>query len=487
MSIGAKEPQNVILEQCDELTFDKDNNASRSYQVLRGNVRFRHGDALMWCDSAYFYDGENSFDAFGHIKVNQEQSSMLADSLFYDGNTTLMRVRGNVVLNSDQITLYTNYLDYNRSKKFGYYFGGGKVVETQNTLTSKRGFYYPDAECYLFLDSVVLINPDYKIDSDSLRYYSKLGTAFLFGPSYIYGKDYTVYTTNGWTDTKNNKGRLYDYSIVTTNDGKRLTADSIYYDSNLGKVNAYIGVDIKDSLQNVIVRGDYAEYNRNYPSNALVTKNPYIFEFSQKDTFYLSSDTIFYCQIDSTKDEVRAFHDVRFFRNDMQGRCDSMVFYVQDSLGKMFSDPIIWSQDNQMTGERIDIFTKEKRPYKIYIPRKAMIVSMDNVNMYNQLAGKESFAYIENNKIRRIDMKGNAESIYYSKDEKGAYIGVNKAKGEEMTIFTNNNQLEKIVMTPESEGTMFPPNKFPEEEQYLRNFSWKQNLRPKRKEDVIKR
>mgnify|MGYP003299467292 FL=1 len=248
LSVRAKEAQNVILEQCDELTFDKNANASRSYQVLRGNVRFRHGDALMWCDSAYFYDGENSFDAFGHIRVNQEQSSMFADSLFYDGNTTLMRVRGNVVLNSKEISLYTNFLDYNREKKFGYYYGGGKVIETQNTLTSRRGYYYPDSECYLFLDSVILIHPDYEIRSDSLRYFSTLGTAYLYGPSHIYGKDYTIFTTNGWTDTKNNKGKLYDYSVVTMNDGKRLTADSIFYDSNLGNVNAFIGVDIKDSL-----------------------------------------------------------------------------------------------------------------------------------------------------------------------------------------------------------------------------------------------
>ena len=56
-----------------------------------------------------------------------------------------------------------------------------------------------------------------------------------------------------------------------------------------------------------------------------------------------------------------------------------------------------------------------------------------------------------------------------------------------MSIFTDNNKLEKIVMTPDSEGIMYPPNKFPEEERYLRNFSWEQDLRPRRKEDVIGR
>ncbi len=486
-SVVAEESNNVILEQCDELTFDNTAKSSRAYQVLRGNVRFRHGDALMWCDSAYFYEGENSFDAFGHVRVVQKQSSMLADSLFYDGKTTLMQVRGSVVLNSDQLTLHTNFLDYYRGENYGYYFGGGKVTETQNTLTSRRGFYYPDMESYLFLDSVVLTHPEYKIESDSLRYLSKSGWAYLYGPSNIYGKDYTVYTTNGWTDTKNDKGRLYDYSVVTTNDGKQLTADSIYYDSKSGRVNAYIGVNIKDSLQNVIIRGDYAEYKRDFPSNAMVTKNPYIMEFSDKDTLYLSSDTIFYCQIDSIHDEVRAYDDVRFYRADMQGRCDSMVFYVQDSVGKMYYDPIIWSEENQITGDRMDIFVREKRPYKIFIEKKAMISSYENIQMYNQLSGTKSYAHIKGNKLYRIDMIGNSESIYFTKDEGGAYIGVNKAKGEEMTIYTDNNKLEKIIMTPESEGVMYPPNKFPEEERYLSNFSWKQNLRPKSKMDVIKR
>lgn len=118
----AQKKTNIILERCEELAFDKQ--TGKDCQVLRGDVRFRHEDVLMYCDSAYYYEGTNSFDAFGHVRVVQNaETSMLSDSMFYDGNTTLMRIRGNVELRSGSSSLKTKYLDFYRNQNYGYYFG----------------------------------------------------------------------------------------------------------------------------------------------------------------------------------------------------------------------------------------------------------------------------------------------------------------------------------------------------------------------------
>ena len=133
------------MEQCDVLSFDKSTGAQ--YQVLKGNVRFRHESALMYCDSAYFYDTNNSFDAFGHVRVIDKNSTMTSDKMYYDGNTTLMKVRGNVIVNNEGTTMTTNSLDFIRNKNYGYYLGGGKIVDPEYELVSQKGYYYP---CWFF-------------------------------------------------------------------------------------------------------------------------------------------------------------------------------------------------------------------------------------------------------------------------------------------------------------------------------------------------
>lgn len=485
--IYAEKKTNVMLEQCDELTFDKQ--GGRDYQVLRGNVRFRHDDVVMFCDSAYFYDGKNSFDAFGHVRVFQNtETSMFSDSMFYDGNTTLMRVRGNVELRSGTSSLKTRFLDYYRDKNYGYYYGGGEVYDSNYHLTSYQGYYYNDSKSYLFKDTVRLYHPDYTIHADSLRYNQNTSKAMLIGPSSIYGKDYTVYTTRGWTYTNSDVGRLYNHSVILYKKGRRLTADSIAFDSKNGRVKAYQDAEAQDSTQKLIVRGEYMECDRTSPAYLKVLGNPYVIDYSDNDSLYLRADTLHYLEIDSLHEELRAYHRVRFYRTDLQGKCDSLVYFMKDSMAVMYDDPILWSEGNQLTGNgTIEIYIKDQKPEKIHIPVKAFIVSDEKYDLYNQLSGKEAFAYIEHNKLRRIDLIGDANSLYYSKDEKGALIGLNKAIGPEMSIYTKNNKLDKIIMTPESEGIMYPPNKIPDEERFLKNFSWREDERPKSKEDIFKK
>lgn len=480
----AEKKTNVMLEQCDELSFDKLN--GRPYQVLRGNVRFRHEDALMFCDSAYFYDGSNSFDAFGHVRVTQNSDmSMSADSMFYDGNTMLMRVRGNVVLNSGPSHLKTRFLDYNRDLNYGYYYGGGEVDDQSYHLTSYQGYYYPDSKSYLFKDTVLLTHPDYTIHADSLRYNQNSGRAVVLGPSIIKGKSYTVHTQEGWINTNTNQGKLYRRSVVFYKKGRRMTADSIYFDSKRGSVRAFHQAEVQDSTQKMIMRGDYMDFDKTKPAYGIVTQHAYVIDYSDKDSLFLRADTFYYCEVDSTHDELRAYHKVKFYRNDMQGKCDSLVYFAQDSMAKMYADPIIWSEENQLTGDTvIEIYIKDKSPEKIRIPSKALIVSDEGFDQYNQLSGKEAVAYIEKNKLRRIDLTGDAQSLYYSKDEKGYLIGLNQASGPAMSIFTKRNKLDKIIMTPESEGVMYPPKKIPEDVRFLKNFQWRASDRPQSKEEI---
>lgn len=478
------ETRNVILEQCDVLSFDKTTGAQ--YQVLKGNVRFRHESALMFCDSAYFYDTNNSFDAFGHVKVIDKNSTMTSDKMFYDGNTTLMKIRNNVVVNNEGTMLSTNSLDFVRNKNYGYYVGGGKIVDPEYELTSQKGYYYPDTKTYFFKTNVVLTSPDYVIKSDSLQFNNETGKVVLIGPSVVQEKDYTIYTSNAWINKQTKVGRLYDYSVIVSKDGQRMTADSIHYDMNIEYAKAYHNIDIQDSSQKVIGRGNFAEFWKKSPSKGYITDRAYVIDYSEEDSLFLAADTIYGLEIDSSRSEVRAYSHVKFYRDDMQGKCDSMVYSSHDSILTMYGTPVLWSEESQLTGDKINIYMKDQKPEHIHITRNAMIVQYEDEDMFNQLSGKESKAYLKNNKLSRVDMLGDAISIYYSKDERDALVGVNKARGNAMTIFMKSNKkVEKILMTPDSEGVLYPPLKVPEEEKRLSTFKWLEDQRPKCKNDIF--
>lgn len=477
--------KNVILEQCDMLTFDNSNGAE--YQVLKGNVRFRHESALMYCDSAYFYE-DDSFDAFGHVRIVDGTSTMTADMLNYDGKTLLMKVRGNVVADNQGTKLYTNALDFYRDRNFGYYFGGGRIEETEFQLSSQLGYYYTNTRDYFFKTNVVLTHPNYIIKSDSLQYNNESGKTVLIGPSYVYEKDYTIYTTNAKLNKKSGVGRLYDYSVITSKEGRRLTADSIYYDMERKCARAYHNVDAQDSSQMVIGRGDYAEFYRNYPSNGYLTGRAYVIDYSDGDSLFLAADTLFGLELDSTRSEIRGYHHVKFYKSDMQGMCDSLVYSADDSILTMYNKPVIWSEESQLSGEKIDIYMKNNKPDYIHIIKNSMIIQYEDEDMYNQLSGKESKAYLKKNRLTRVEMMGDAQSIYYSKDDYDALIGVNVASGEAMKIYMKSNKkVEKIVMSPDTEGVLYPPTKVPEDEKRLKNFSWQEEVRPKSKNDIFTR
>ncbi|HRN42329.1 MAG TPA: OstA-like protein, partial [Vicingus sp.] len=95
-SFSQKTSQIEVLN-ANSLEFDQSlgNNAKR----LIGDVQFKHDNALMFCDSAYFYSETNSMDAFGRVRITQGDTLQLfGDSLNYSGVTKKALLRGNIKL-----------------------------------------------------------------------------------------------------------------------------------------------------------------------------------------------------------------------------------------------------------------------------------------------------------------------------------------------------------------------------------------------------
>jgi lipopolysaccharide export system protein LptA len=474
----------VYLENSETLSFDKIKNPD--VQVLKGSVRFRHDNALMYCDSAYFLEKANSLNAFGHVRIVQGDTLFVyGDMLYYDGNTKLGRLRHNVRLINRKTTLTTDSLNYDRAVNLAYYYTGGKITDPLNNLTSTWGQYSPATNEALFKKNVKLKNKNFILESDTLTYNTKSSVANIVGETHIlYNKETDIYTHRGWYNTNTERMMLLNRSLIKHKDGKTMSGDTIFYDKKVKYGEGFKNVVLNDTVQKSTLSGDYVYYNEK-TEMGLATDSALLTDWSSKDTMYVHADSLIRVK-DSTYNKVRGFYHVRFFRNDTQGLCDSLSYSTRDSIMNLHGQPFIWAENNQLSGNLIKGFTKNKKIERIQIIGAAMAVQKEDSIYYNQLSGKEIIALLDSGQVRKVDVKGNAETLYYPKDSKDStLLGINKTQSSFVYMYLKNKKIERIVLTSASTGSMYPLNQLKNEELYLKNFKWLEKERPTKKEDLF--
>ncbi|NLB02387.1 MAG: hypothetical protein GX841_03180 [Bacteroidales bacterium] len=473
----------VFLEHANSTNFDK--TISPDYHFLIGDVRFRHDNAWLYCDTAHYYREENSLRAFGNVRIEQGDTLFIyGKTLFYDGNKKLAQIRKEVRMVNKEVTLYTDHLDYDRLANIGYYYNGGKIVDPSNTLSSDYGRYNPDSKMAFFKKDVVLTHPQFLLKTDTLNYHTETGLASIISRTEIEAENADIIAYRGWYNTKTDKSLLLDRSYILS-EQRNMTADSILYDQSLDIGEAFMDVEMVDSGRHITLNSDYAIYNQsnNY---ALLTQKALLREYSGKDTFYLHADTLL-GQQDSIYDTFRAFYNVRTYRTDLQGLCDSAFYSTRDSVLQLFGNPILWANNQQISGQQIRLYTKNQQADYMEVEGLALLASKEDSSLYNQSSGRELIAYFENNKVRRVVIEGNPESIYLPRDEKQKILGLNRLENGSLYIYMDQEgKVERLKVSPQPKGKFYPLQLVTEEIKYLEHFSWPIQLRPKGPLDVFR-
>ena len=510
----AQEKQSLVyLEHSNTLSFDEQKYPDA--QLLKGDVQFRHEDVIMICDSALFYEKTNSLDAFGHIHLIQGDTiEGFADKLYYNGNNKLAKMRNNVRWIHINTTLTTDSLNYNRADNIAYYFTGGTIQDSLNTLTSTWGQYTTHSHDALFKDSVKLTNQQFILTSDTLCYNTQTYIAQIISPTQIiYEQQTTILTDSGTYNTHTEESTLLNHSKIIHNDGKSLTADTIFYQKPQGHGTAYHNVQINDSTNNITIYGHFAEVFENQ-KRTYTTDSALLIDHSSTDTLYLHADTLFSQEInytipilipkdsilqdsiltpqppdtilhDSTFILIKAFYNTRAFRHDMQMVCDSLIYNSKDSISILYSNPICWSDQQQISADSIYIYIKNATVNYAHCIGNAIAIQQDNPTQFNQLAGKEIKAFIHNQQLTKMNVDGNAQTIFFPRQEDNSLIGVNKTQSSYVTIFFKDEKIDHILFTTSSSGTLYPIDQISEEEKTLPAFFWAQQQRPLQPTDVF--
>lgn len=469
-----------------EATYAKyDENIGQGADRLVGNVVFRHEGALMYCDSAYYYARTNSLDAFSNVHINQGDTiHVYGDFMHYDGNSRIAEITGNVLMEGQNTLLRTIRADYDLGRNIGYYTQHGDIESGDNQLKSRIGYYYADSEMYFFRDSVVLINPDYTMYSDSLRYHVPDGMAFFTGPTEIISDSGYIYCEDGWYNTETDISML-KVNVIVQNKSQVMKGDSIYYERETGYGEAYANIELVDTEQNIILRGNRAFVNED-EDRALLTDSALFIYITDDDSIYVHADTLRTLTDTAGNREFKAYYDVRFYKSNLQGKCDSLFYSAADSILRLYVEPVLWAGVNQMSAEYIEIRTKNKQINELEMDQVAFIINQEDSNRFNQIKGRSMVCYFHDNDIYRIDTKGNGQTVYWVKDN-DELIGVNLAESSDLTIFFQDNEVYSISYLIKPTAILYPPEMAPRQDLILNDFIWYEDVRPKDKHDIYRR
>lgn len=503
--------QIVDILHADRLGFSKRDTAN-IIQFAAGKVQAKQGTTLFFSDSAVMNEKQRIFEAFGNVHINDNDSThTYSQYLRYYFDKKFAILQKNVRLTDGKSVLTTQELEYDLNQKVGVYKKGGKVVNGESVLTSTEGTYYDDLKDVFFRKNVVLTDPKYKLYADSLLYNTETEIATFIGPTTIIdssGRE--IVTSDGFYDTRNRIANFLGRPVIRDPKNRTyVTGNDLFTDDNTG-ISTVRGNGVYiDSAQGVSMIANYMVHNRN-DNTLLATMSPLMIIKQDDDSIYVTADTLFSGPLKDSiaadsalakdtlkgvnvvkndKDSVirffQGYHNVRIFSDSLQAVSDSLYWSGRDSIFRLFRDPIVWASKNQITGDTIFLFTKNKKADRLYVFENGMVVSQSDSGLYNQIRGNTINGYFKDGAMDFMKAKGNAESIYYLKDEDSAYIGVHRSTADVIDLFFKDKELNRVVYRNEVQATTIPFRQINFAEMRLRNFKWLEGRRPKSKYELF--
>ncbi|WP_338407676.1 OstA-like protein [uncultured Flavobacterium sp.] len=480
----AQTPKKILIEHSDY--FDVNQIEVPDAVLLTGNVRINHDGVIMTCNKAYYFQKENYIKAFGNVQLVQGDTLYLNSKYAeYNGNVKQAFATGKAVMRSPESTLETDTINFNRNTQEVYYNSQGKIVNRDNTLKSKSGKYFVAEKKFQFLTAVTITNPKYVIKSNHLNYYSNSGHSYLFGPSTITSKANYIYTEKGFYDTKKNVAHFLRKSYIKYDD-RLIEGDSLYYDRNQEFASATRNVKITDSINRGIVKGHYAEIYKNKDS-LFVTKRAVAINFVENDSVYIHGKKLLVTGPEGSR-IIRAFNNVRFYKTDMSGKCDSLHSNSKIALTKLIGKPILWNGDSQITGDLMHLLGNNttRKLDSLKVLNNTFLVSKDTLGTgYNQVKGQNLYGKFEDGKLHDVDIIKNTEVIYFMRNEEQELIGINKNVSSKINIIFDKNAIETISFFNQVDGDIYPEADLPENARKLRDLNWRGFERIKSKDEIF--
>ncbi|MBO7647011.1 MAG: hypothetical protein J6S56_02820, partial [Bacteroidales bacterium] len=456
-------------------------------QRLIGHVVFSQDNVRGYCDSAYLFERENYIIAYGDkVRILVGDSVRLYGyRVYYNGNTKMVSIASNVRLEKGKAFLLTDSLIYDMNREVGFYITGGTIINDKDTLNSKVGHYYTKTDDAYVSRDVAARNETYTMDCDSMRYNTAQKMVYFISPTQLCSDKQDGYTESGWYDTDKDIS-LFVGNVWMQEKQRVIKGDSIYYNRFQHVGRAWHNVDVSDNDQNYVLRGNYVEYH-DKGGVSTATDSALLILIDKQDSLFLHADTLkLYTDENQDAQLALAYYHSKFYRHDIQGACDSLSCVVTDTIIYLYYNPVVWSDDYQMTADTIYAFKVDSTHSCVKLCKSAFLVGGIYQNTeFNQVKGVNITGFIENKKLYQVDIDNNAECIYYVQEEDSSLIGINTSITSQMRILLEDNKINQIRFYDKPDGKIYPDNQFEDKNRKLADFRWLGKYRPRKPKDLF--
>ncbi|MDW8332984.1 MAG: OstA-like protein [Bacteroidia bacterium] len=473
---AAQHPRPVEVVSTDVLWMEK--TGGRNVRKLVGNVHLRQDSADIYCDSAYAFTDRNVVEAYSRVRIVVGRSTQIrANQAVYDGDEKVLELFGDVILSDARARLETPRLVYRRNEGYGYFAEGGRLSDTANVLTSRRGYYFPASSRARFEGKVLLKGKDFDLTTDSLDYHSASETAHFVAPTWVVTRrGVRVYSDDGRFDARRKAFVLYPRPVLWDS-VYRLRADTIFYDDSTGQGRAMCDVRAAHADGTLFLAGDTGYVNRKQGLTA-VGRDPYAVRIGEDDTLELYADVLVSCRI-GEKNFLIADGDARFATRSISGRADSIAYARDDSVFHLVGDPVVWTERYQLSGDTVRMWIRRASPDSLVVFPDAFSIEIGPPPFHNQLKARRMTVKFVDGRLARLDAEGNAQSLYLVTDGP-AYVGLNRSVSRSVSIRFRDNRPSVVQFLGKPEATLSPVHAVWGKENALEDFRPRFDERPRR-------
>lgn len=496
---------------------------------LRKDVKLSDGKGTLTTDSLDYDLGAHigSFKKWG--KVKNDKTVLVSEEGFYYADTRDVYFKKKVILMDPEYNLATDTLLYNTGTQIATFLAPTTIDDGTTKIYTRDGYYNLKTGQGNFGKRSIIEDKTQTITGDQLAFEKKTGD--FEGKGNVVYKDSAqgvVLIANHLFGNRNKKSVLATEKPVMI---IKQEADSIYVAADT--LFSGLQKDL-DSLQNVfnkqkdtvivtdstvtfkdtaaagapvpekkitvaadtvkkeepvasrnkrfVRKEEKTERTDSIPSpvaavdSAVRSPRQVLLTKAQKDSVKTRTDTLRF---------ITGFHHVRIFSDSMQAVADSMFFSAVDSVFRLYQSPVVWSKENQITGDTMYLFTKKRNPERLYVFEKGLAINRIEKENYNQLKGRTINGYFKEGNIDNIRAKGNAESIYFAQDEDSSYVGVNRTTADMIDMYFTNKALKRVVFRNQVKGKTLPIRESNEEFVKLPEFKWLDKRRPRSKFELF--
>ena len=534
----AKLRRNVVLTrgETELYTSRLDYDLATKLATYHTGGRIVNKDTELRSTHGYYYADQKVIYFRDSVVAIDERFEMRADTLMYDLANERVHFLGPTVIRTDTHTIYceAGYYDVqldqavfarNAQYKSGErlaaadtirYFGGAREVYflegnayvaegSWQRATAERIQYFRREERFRLEGNAFLRDSTQNVRGDTIAYDQRTdqldvagGRPMINAPPMIIEAERV--TTDPVTGARRAEGQVY---WQDTSANLAIVTESAIYNDETGYLQATGGAG-----------PDFVAGLLGLPPDPTLGDRPLLISELDGDTLWLVADTLVSVQTEEadstfrtyetgrdsvligdslavtiltatdttvTVDSVRylsAHRDVRILKADLQAVCDSLGFNTVDSILTLYDDPVLWQDSSQLTGDTINILFERGSLDRVQLNRRALVLTTPDLVFFNQVKGKLIEAFFDSTSLRRTEVTGNAEAVYYIQDDAAAYIGVNKTACSAMTLDFLRGSVRRIKFLDAPGGKMEPMDAVDHEALKLDGFRWEEKRRP---------